>query len=186
MPATGISDQAVATLWSQAAKEAEAFWPYRLQTDITVAQVKALRAAPGVRVYGDPQDRGVFVCRPGFLPELPPTDATNPPGGKAIELVIWYVVPGLDEPTYRTVITGLFDMWLRDEIKRGEFTYGFGCMPENMPEKSARWLNDLAKLWTMKTTRYEDQMGNKWLRFYGVIREDVLKDLPAPVAVIPK
>jgi len=170
--ATATDAAWISALWTRAAPIWATFSPTRIQT--AYAPDDALRdvESAGQRVYVEDGQRGMFICHPGFLPEKPGDDPARPPGGLAAQLSIWLARPGLPRQEYRELLHDLFAFWLRDEMVRGEFEYGFGEVPDALPRQSRDYLDD----WGINVSEFE-RNDVLWRRYWYRIA-DAIERLP--------
>ena len=162
----------MATIATKGAKAAAEWWWTRIPTDHSKASMEdairvALRPSPGHRIYTDPSQRGFFICRPGRLQAQE--------GVIGSELVIWFLERELPPDEYRHVLRGLFTDWLRDEIARGEYEWGFGIMPTTMPAGDLAYLEAWVKAGGVKVLPFEhpEGTGHTWLCYYGRMKDAV-------------
>ena len=148
----------MASLWGWAATEYAAFWPVAVPSSFDSAMVAAMISNPGQSIYVLGSQDGFYIVRPGYLPEI---------AGVAAELVIWIVEPGLSPVLYRKALADLMKGWLTDEVARGVYEYGFGCMPANMPVKSLQFLEDWRGAGGVQRTTFDGPGGVVWYRYYG-------------------
>lgn len=167
----------IAALGTEAFALAAEWWPVRIPTELTIWQAELNIEAPGQSMWADDDERGFFICRPGFLPEHPPLRPEDPPGAIGAELVIWIVKPRLPRRRYREVLTGLFTVWLEDEVARGEYEYGFGSMPTTMPPGDRNYLDGWVTRAGVQVTEYDGPGSVLWRRYWGRMA-DAVERLP--------
>ena len=149
-----------APLWRATQKATKGFGTLKMAYTEDVVRMNIEHK--GQRMYGHKGKLGFFLCKTGWLPNAPSAlSASRPPGTKAAQLVIWVVRRRLPEKKYRAVLSEIAAGWLEDEIKRGEWEWGFGEMPVVMADRTRRWLDD----WGIHVTEYE-HAGAKWRRYW--------------------
>lgn len=165
----------IAPLWRESVLAAQEWWPIAIPADVTEDQARMAIAAPDNFWYCDPKHQGFFVVRPGYLPEHPSLRPEDPPGAIAAELVIWIIKRNLAAPKYRALIISIFSEWLDDEVMRGQYQYGFGCMPASMPAGDRTLLDAWVTKGGVKVVDYIGPGGVPWRRYYGELKNARVK-----------